>query len=296
MERRVEHKTSRTAEMTCLSRAASFYEKDPLYKSNDFIAPILLPKSMKPIVRFAPTRSLFMNKIAPKGIYEYVIARTKYIDEVFRSAIDKNFDQILIFGAGFDSRGIRLNNSKTKIFELDAPPTQMAKINQYHNRKIEIPKNLIFIPIDFEKETLAQKLSVSGFKKYKRSLFVLEGLLMYLQGESVHETFKVISEYAGKGSIVVFDYIHSSVLQGDSQSYGQKEIIKMVSDSDEKWNFGLEKDKINEFLDKYGLTLCENNDSEDLENKYFKNEDGDIVGKINETHCIAIAEKNSLPT
>jgi methyltransferase (TIGR00027 family) len=292
MERRVEHKTSRTAEMTCVSRASSYFEKNSFYKSDDFIAPKLLPTLMMPIVRFPPTRSFFMNRLAPKGIYEYVIARTKFIDEAFRNAINQNFDQILIFGAGFDSRGIRFTSdkSKTKIFELDAPPTQMAKINQYHNRKIEIPKNLIFIPIDFEKETLAQKLSASGFKKYKRSLFVLEGLLMYLQEESVRETFKVISEYAGKGSIVVFDYIHSSVLQGNSQSYGQKEIIKMVSDSDEKWNFGLEKDKINDFLDKYGLTLCENNDSEDLENKYFKNEDGDIVGKINETHCIAIAK------
>lgn len=44
MQRRVEHKTSRTAEMTCMSRASSYFEKNPLYKSNDYIAPILLPK------------------------------------------------------------------------------------------------------------------------------------------------------------------------------------------------------------------------------------------------------------
>ncbi len=113
---------------------------------------------------------------------------------------------------------------------------------------------------------------------------------MYLQEKSVNETFKVISEYAGNGSMVVFDYVQSSVLHNHGHLYGQKEIVKMVSDSDEKWNFGLEKDKINEFLDKYGLTLCENNDSKELENKYFKNEDGDIARKINETHCIAIAK------
>ncbi len=293
MQRRVEHKTSRTAEMTCMSRASSYFEKNPLYKSNDYIAPILLPKFMKLIVRFPATRSILMNKFAPKGIYEYVIARTKLIDEAFINAIDDNFDQILIFGAGFDSRSIRFSNykSKIKIFELDAPPTQIAKRKQYHKRKIEVPKNLTFIPIDFEKEALTKKLSESGFKKGKRSLFILEGLVMYLQKESVDETFKVISEYAGKESRVIFDFIHLSIFEDNFKLYGQKEIIKMVSDSDEKWHFGLEYEKINEFLSKYNLKLIENYDSKKLEDKYFKNKDGFIESKINETHCIAIAEK-----
>jgi len=293
MDRRVEHKTSRTAEMTCLSRAASYFEIDPLYKSDDFVAPILLPKSMVPIVKFTLTRSFFMNRLAPKGMYEYVIARTKYIDDVFKNAIDNNFDQILIFGAGFDSRGIRFtcDSSKTKIFELDAPPTQKAKIKQYKNRRIEIPDNLIFIPIDFEKETLVQKLSDAGFMKGKKSLFIMEGLLMYLQKNSVDETFKIIGEYAGKGSVVVFDYIHLSVLQYNNEFYGQNEIIKMVSDANEMWAFGLEKDKTSDFLERYKLKLKDNKDSKDLEDKYFKDSNGVVTSKINETHCIAMAEK-----
>ncbi|MFA5558570.1 MAG: SAM-dependent methyltransferase [Methanofastidiosum sp.] len=293
MNRRIEHKTSRTAEMTCMSRAASYFEKNSLYKSEDFIAPILLPKYMSPIVRFPLTRSFLMNRLAPKGMYEYVIARTKYIDEVFRNAMNDNFDQILIFGAGFDSRGIRFtaDKSKIKIFELDAPPTQRAKIKQYKNRKIEIPNNLIFIPIDFEKETLVQKLSDAGFKKGKRSLFILEGLLMYLQENSVDETFKIIGEYAGKGSIIVFDYVHLSVLKNSKEFYGQKEILKMVSDANEMWTFGLEEYKINDFLNRYDFKLKENNDSKKLENKYFKDFSGAIASKINETHCIAMAEK-----
>jgi hypothetical protein len=44
IEKRIESKTSRTAEFTCLVRAASFYEKKPQYNSNDWIATKLVPK------------------------------------------------------------------------------------------------------------------------------------------------------------------------------------------------------------------------------------------------------------
>ena len=78
----------------------------------------------------------------------------------------------LIFGAGFDSRGIRFAdlNKKTNIFELDAPVTQEAKISQLKKRGIEINPNITFIPIDFNKESLEDKLIESGFTKNRKSL------------------------------------------------------------------------------------------------------------------------------
>ena len=115
--KRIESKTSRTAEFTCMTRAASFYEKRSMYKSNDYIAPKLLPKFMVQFIQIGTLRKFFTNKF-PSGMYEYVIARTKFIDSVFQKAISKEFDQMLIFGAGFDSRGIRfadLNKKNTNI-------------------------------------------------------------------------------------------------------------------------------------------------------------------------------------
>jgi O-methyltransferase involved in polyketide biosynthesis len=59
-------------------------------------------------------------------MYEYIIARTKYIDAAFIQALKQDFDQVVIFGAGLDSRELRFQdiNQATKIFELDAPITQ----------------------------------------------------------------------------------------------------------------------------------------------------------------------------
>jgi len=129
-EKRIESKISRTAEFTCISRAASFYEKTPEYRSNDFIATKLVPRYLTPLIKNRVIKNWLMNRFFAIGTYEYVIARTKYIDSIFQKAILSGFDQILLFGAGFDSRGIRFasENTKTKIFEMDVPITQDAKI------------------------------------------------------------------------------------------------------------------------------------------------------------------------
>ena len=120
--------------------------------------------------------------LAPAGVYEYVIARTKYIDAAFEKALAERFDQILLFGAGFDTRALRFHEKArhTRVFELDAPLTQQAKIRQYGRRNLCIPSNVVFIAIDFDRESLPHKLDVAGFQIGRRSLFILEGLLMYL--------------------------------------------------------------------------------------------------------------------
>jgi len=291
--KRISIKTSRTAEMTCVSRAASYFEKKLQYKSDDYIAPKLLPLFLFLLIKVGAIRRIYKNKLSPKGIYEYVIARTKFIDAIFRNAVTNGFDQVLILGAGFDSRGIRFlkDDSTMKVFELDAPVTQTAKINQLRNRKIPINKNIIFIPIDFDKESLRDKLIDSGFDKKKRSLFILEGLIMYLNQEAVDSTFKTIGEFAGTNSEIVFDYIYASVLRRENLYFGENEILDIVAKANEAWTFGIEKGEIEVFLRKYNFRLIGNHDSEDLENKYFRNEEGRIIARINGTHCIAYAKK-----
>jgi methyltransferase (TIGR00027 family) len=292
MEKRIETTTSRTAEWTCLSRAMSSLETNDCYRSDDTIAVRLLPNRIKTIIGFPFARSLFRRLIPARGMYEYVIARTKYIDSVFKESMEARFDQILILGAGFDTRALRFQNiiGTTKIFELDAAVTQEAKIDQYRKCGLKIPANLTFIPIDFDRESLPTKLEDAGFDKNRRSLFILEGLLMYLQPESVDETFKIIRDFAGAGSQVVFDHVYSSVIRHEELYDDEKKIVNQVSKAGENWQFGIEKGKIEQFLSTYNLRLCEQRDAQQLEEMYFKDPTGKKVGSINGTHCLVRAE------
>jgi len=293
LKRRIESTTSRTAKMTCLSRACSAFETNHYYKSNDYIAPLLLPSGLKPFLHVSLVRRLFTKMVAPRGIYEYVIARTKYIDAVFKQALAEQFDQVLIFGAGFDTRALRFEDAmeNTRVFELDIPLTQQAKIGQYQKLQLAVPPSLTFIAIDFDKESPSMKLDEAGFCKQRRSLFILEGLVMYLQPKSVDETFQTIRDYAGRGSWVVFDYIYASVLRKEGIYYGETGIVQTVSGAGEQWHFGIEKGQIEQFLARYAMHLIDHKDAKDLETAYFSDSNGKTIGRVNGTHCLVTAEK-----
>jgi methyltransferase (TIGR00027 family) len=227
----------------------------------------------------------------PVGMYEYVIARTKFIDNQFVRALEQGLEQILIFGAGFDTRGIRFGSraENTRIFELDAPVTQSAKIERYHQKKIEIPKNLIYIPIDFDLESLSERLIQKGFEKGRSSLFILEGLTMYLQPASVDSTFKTIKEFSGPGSRIVFDHIYTSVIRRENLYEGEQEIYQKVAVSGECFNFGIEKGHADEFLNTYGFAVEKIMDADALDEMFFRDTQGKHVGHVNKTHCIVTA-------
>ncbi|MGD9001522.1 MAG: class I SAM-dependent methyltransferase, partial [Anaerolineae bacterium] len=196
--RRIDTATSRTAAWTCVSRAASSLESRDHYRSDDHIALHLVPAPLRLLLHVPLFRRFYGQVLAPKGIYEYTIARTKYIDAVFKETLAEGFDQILIFGAGFDTRALRFSAhaARTRMFELDVPITQQAKLGQYARRGLNTPANVAFISIDFDRESLSERLAEAGFTRGARSLFVLEGLLMYLLPESVDETFQVIEAFA----------------------------------------------------------------------------------------------------
>ncbi len=291
--RRVDTQTSRTAEWTCLSRAASVFESNPHFHSNDDIAPRLLPAVMRVMLRTRFGRYVFHRVLAGRGMYEYVIARTRYIDAAFQQALDDGFDEIVLFGAGFDTRALRFSSNAhyAGVFELDVPVTQNAKIGRYRHCHLSIPTNLHFVAIDFDRESIAERLAACGFVCGKRCLFVLEGVLMYLQPASVDATFRTLQALGGPGSRVVFDYVRASVLRGEGSLYGQQGATQAVSKVNESWHFGLEPGQVNNFLSAYGFTAIDRQDSDGLEKLYFTDENGNLAGRVNGTHCIVTAER-----
>ena len=203
----------------------------------------------------------------------------------------EQFDQVLLFGAGFDTRAPRFQAAaqQARIFELDAPLTQQAKLQQYRKRGLDIPPNVVFIAIDFDREPLPDKLEAARFHKGRKTLFVLEGLLMYLEPESVRTTFQTIQAYAGTGSWVVFDYVRASVLQREHALYGEAGVAQMVSKAGEQWRFGLDPDEVASFMADFGFQVSDHKDAPGLEAMYFQDADGLLAGRINGTHCIVTA-------
>ena len=290
--KRIESKSSKTAAYTCTCRASSFLEKNSFYKSEDYIAVELLPRFVKYLLKLNLLN--FKGNIAPKGIYPYVIARTKYIDNVFLRSKKNGFEQVVIFGAGFDSRAIRLldTNSKIRVFEIDTYHTLDAKSKQFKKRNISKPDTNIFIPLDFDKEKIKPKLYGNQFDTNKKTLSILEGVTMYLSPPAVAETFELIYDYSGSGSLIVFDYLYGSVLRKELKYYGESDIYTRVKKDREQWTFGIEEGGIENYLENFKFDLIEHLDSNNLEKKYFQDSSGIIITKVNGTHCIVLAKIN----
>jgi methyltransferase (TIGR00027 family) len=291
-ERRIETTQSRTAEMTCACRAASWMEKRPAFHSGDWVAPLLLPRAMQGLFRIPPLRRLLTRMFGPEGVYEWVIARTKYVDEVFESA--RGFSQALLIGAGFDTRAIRFPIAERglKVFELDAWPTQEAKLRQYKARGIAVPSNLVLAAINFEKETIGEKLLESGFCRGTKTLVVAEGVFQYLKPDAAHATLTAVAELVGVGSLLVFDYAHASALRGEGTAYGEKSMTQGVSKYGESWQFGLEEREVEPLLSKYAFRLLDLKSPRALEEKYFGGRSGRVSARINGTQSIVLAEKS----
>jgi len=287
-KRTIEHKASNTAGYTCFSRACASREKDERFRGPDVLAEIFLPLGARFILGVSFLRKFFMRKIAPPGIYEYVLARTKLIDEVFIDALRNRFTQIVLLGAGFDTRALRFKsrNMGSKIFELDIRTTQQPKVEILNRKKIALPKELVFVPIDFNKESMSDALGNAGYATNQKSLFIWEGVTMYLTSDAVDRTLDFIRCSTMEESIVAFDYIYASVLRRENKFYGEREIYKTVLRGGEGWTFGIEDGTIDDFLTQRGFKLITHHTPSDLEKVYLTAADGKRFGRINGTHCI----------
>ena len=289
MNRKIEFNISLTARMACLKRAMSYNEKNKNYHSDDYLASLFISPFFCKIIKNSILRRILKQLIGKYGSYEYIISRTKLIDEFIENNAE-NIQQVLILGAGFDSRAIRFSDKlkHATIFELDSPLTQEFKRDKLKENNIEIPQNVKLIPINFNKESLQQKLDGVGFQKNQHTFFLLEGLIFYLDDSAVSDTFNIINQYACSNSIILFDYLYSSVIREENLYKGEKEVRIVLNRIGENYTFGIERDKIKDFLTQYSFNLIENFDSDKLSKKFFKKDETSIIPVI-DIYGIAIA-------
>ena len=229
-------------------------------------------------------RKFAQNKFITKLIYWYVerkgpglpagiAARTRYIDDIVKLEVDNGAQQLVIMGAGLDMRTFRLEELRNvHVFEVDFPATQELKKQKL--TEIELPERskLSYVPVDFNKDNLGEKLTDAGYDPKLKTLFIWEGVTVYLDAESVNRTLAFVASNTGKGSTLYFDYLMQSVLDG-SCKYPEATAVRKTksfnSDGVEKYTFGIDDTGIESFLSSRGFKLLEHMTGESLKTRYF---------------------------
>lgn len=204
------------------------------------------------------------------GAIGFLVARCRYIDDVLRACLNESLDQLVILGAGLDSRAYRFEQlrEQVRVFEVDHPATQEVKIEKLRKSLGGRPEHVTYVPIDFEEETL-EKLFDVGYSPHAKTLFIWEGVVHYLTAEAVDQTLAFVRGNAGPRSSIIFDYVYKGALTADRQ---RGEIVRMQRAqpyTGEALRFGIEEGEVEAFLRAQGYTQIQNVTSEDLKERYF---------------------------
>jgi len=283
-------KPSQSAGFTTFCRACANKERDERLRGPDYLAKVFHVGWPRVLLATSWITLPIARRQMP-GLYEYLFARTEFFDELFGKALEENCPQIVLLGAGCDSRAYRFESivKDTTIYELDHPATQQVKRELLRRGGIAVPEYVRFVAADLNACPLGDVLASHGFQRDQRTLFLMEGVIYYLTAEGVDSLFQSIKDCSPPGSGFAFDYIVESMVRGTCDRYGAQQIASRVASEGEVFRFGIDDHEIESFLGDRGFQLSRHLTPEDLEATYLATQDRSAHGQIAGFYSIVYA-------
>jgi methyltransferase (TIGR00027 family) len=261
-------KASRSAEGVALLRAIETQKPEAERICYDPYARALIPGGISFFLSKLVIESGIYERMAP-GATAFVIGRERYIDDFLEACLSEGFDQIVILGAGFDTRAYRIPGiEQTRVFEIDQSATQEVKLERLKKIIDPLPAHVTFLPVDFNTQILGERLQSSGYNEQGKTLFIWQGVTYFLTAEGVDSTLAFIANHSGLGSAVIFDYCYNETLRDTSRGYGK--LLRRSSQlSGEAYMFGIDQGQVEPFLAQRGFCNVRDVPVENLKSMYF---------------------------
>jgi methyltransferase (TIGR00027 family) len=243
--------------------------------------------------RYLRPLAALLERATIPGIKLHYALRKRYLEEIARDALRDGLRQVVVLGAGFDTLAVRLHGafSETNFLEIDHPATQRIKKLVVENNRSS-KQNLQFISLDLTAENLATNLlSSPGYHSQLDTLFIAEGLLMYLAPAEIDRIFQFIRSHSGSKSRFAFTFMET---QSDGR-IGFRQSSRVVDAwlrlRGEAFKWGSKRSLIGDFLGARGFTVHQVVTSETLRNRYL---DADNMRHLSlaDGECICVSELN----
>jgi methyltransferase (TIGR00027 family) len=134
----------------------------------------------------------------PLWLWPSIQARTRVVDDQVLAAISAGISQIVVCGAGYDDRALRFRTSGVRFFELDRAATQADKAKRL--QAMGAGQAVTLAAADFREDDVAGVLANCGHVRQKPSLFICEGLLIYLDKQTCQRLLAGLAAGAAPGS------------------------------------------------------------------------------------------------
>ena len=255
---------SRTSILTAAARAFGAREPDVSVRNPDWVAERLIgPAELALIAEHPISKALsrdFQDAICDPDIFGFawlMLVRTRFIDEQMERAIRSGATQLVILGAGFDTRAHRFFEllKDTSVIEIDHGATQ-----EYKKRRVEAalggaPGNVVYAPIDFARENLGEVLHRAGFDPGRKTYYICEGVSMYVPEEGMKETLRAIASESVSGSALLLEYLNRGGVELLTKY--PMGMVKNAIAWGEPFVFGVPDGQDREFFLQTGLSLGE---------------------------------------
>jgi methyltransferase (TIGR00027 family) len=136
-----------------------------------------------------------------RRVYAHILARTRIYDDFVRGAMDDGLRQVVIVGAGYDSRAWRLAREGVRFIEVDHPATQSRK------RALAPAGGPDFVAADLGAEQIDEVLGRSEYDRSRACAFVCEGLTFYLDESRARSLLGGLAHAACGRSRLALDFV-----------------------------------------------------------------------------------------
>ena len=209
---------SKTAVYVAAARALGSKDPDPQLRNPDYLAIKFLGPRERTVLPDIPMDALdldfdgAMKQLGPHLPVAVMTYRTKRFDAALLDARQNGARQVVVLGAGFDSRAYRFQSQlgDVRVMEVDYGPTQAYKKRRLGEILEVIPPNVSFVPMDFTKDNLLDQLRKAGYSEEQNTFFLWEGVTYYLPESAVKDTLHFVRDHSASRSRIAFDYFGAS--------------------------------------------------------------------------------------
>ena len=254
---------SRTAEYMALFRALETLGPPQRRLFADPLAASFLTAPLAQVVwvaRVPLLRSVVTSLIDRRypGPRPSAVARTKVLDDAVTAAVAGGVEQLVVLGAGYDSRAYRLPGcAQVQVFEVDHPDTQVVKQRVLARALGQLPAHVRFVAVDFDHDDLAVALDRAGFRAGRPTFVLWEGVASYLTSEAVDATVRWAHDATGEHSELAFTYVHRGLIEGTVAFPHAEGWVHSVAAAGEPFVFGFDPAELPAYLAERGWAQLE---------------------------------------
>jgi methyltransferase (TIGR00027 family) len=198
--------------LTAVARALHRDEPPP-WVLDDYLA-IGLAGADGPALRERLLREVARDDL--NAFSRWVCVRARFPEDIVEAAVARGVGQYVILGAGLDSFAYRRTDllDRLRVFEVDHPQTQAWKRERLDALAVDVPGGLVFAPVDFERQTLAEGLDAAGFDVGARAVFSWIGVTMYLTLDAIAATLATVARCPAGTRLVLTYNLPTDALRG----------------------------------------------------------------------------------